>query len=90
MQTDNKFVYSAIAKNNSTWYLLLNGDALKSGAIARSKKTISGIQLMMKRLGISHLRIRVECDVGCSDIRRGEKQDFTMEEAINYIIRFDN
>jgi len=89
MQTDNNSVYSAIAKKDSNWYLLLNGYALQSGAIAQSKKTISGIQLMMKKLGIPYLRIRVECDNGYSDVSRGDKKDFTMKEAIDYILMFD-
>ena len=89
MKTDNKFVYTAIAMKDSNWYLLLNGYALRSGAIAQSKKTITGIQLMMKTLGIPHLRIRVECDNGDSDVSCGDKKDFTMKEAIAYILTFD-
>ena len=88
MQTDNNSVYSAIAMKDSNWYLLLNGYALQSGAIAQSKKTITGIQRMMKKLGIPHIRIRVECDDGNSDVSRSGKKDFTMKEAMDYIFKF--
>lgn len=89
MQTDNKFVYSSIAMKDSIWYLLLNSEALLLGNIARSKKTIQGIQLMMKNLSIPYIRIRVECDNGNVDVIRSNKKDFTMKEAIDYILSFD-
>lgn len=86
MQTNNTFVYTAIAKKDSTWYLLLNGDALSSGAIAKSEKTMKTIPLMMKKLHISHLRLRVEFDDKCLDVSLNGKEDFTMKETLDYIL----
>lgn len=87
MLTNNTTVYTAIAKKDSTWYLLLNGDALTAGDITKSKKTIQTIQQMMKKLSISHLRLRIEFDDDDDslDITLGGKKDFTMKETLAYI-----
>jgi len=88
MQTDNEFVYTAIAKKDSNWYLLLNGYALQSGAIAQSKKTIYSIQVMMKKLGIPNIRMIVECDNGNVYVSQGDKKEFTMQEVMDYIFQW--